>query len=54
MDEAIKKWFMDTATKKWKDYKTNLKKKFFDVDEQMKGRLKNKLNDDDINDLIEL
>jgi hypothetical protein len=56
MDEAIKKWFMDTAAKKWKDYKINLKKKFFDktlTDEQMKGRLKNKLNDDDINDLIE-
>jgi hypothetical protein len=48
---------MDTAAKKWKDYKTNLKKKFFDealTDEQLKERLQNKLNDDDINDLIEL
>jgi hypothetical protein len=47
---------MDTAAKKWKDYKTNLKKKFFYealTDEQLKERLKNKLNDDDINDLIE-
>jgi hypothetical protein len=56
MDEAIKKWFMDMAAKKWKDYKTNLKEKFFDeilTNEQMKERLKNKLNDDDINDIIE-
>ena len=55
MDEAVKKWFMDTAARKWKDYKANLKEKFFDetlIDEQMKERLKNILNDDDINDLI--
>jgi hypothetical protein len=43
MDEAIKKWFMDTAAKKWKDYKINLKRKFFYetlTNEQMKGRIK--------------
>ena len=55
MDEAVKKWFMNTAARKWKDYKANLKHKFFDetsTDEQMKESLKNILNDDDINDLI--
>jgi len=55
VDEAVKKWFMDTSARKWKDYKANLKEKFFDetlTDEQMKERLKNILNDDDINDLI--
>jgi len=55
VDEAVKKWFMDTAARKWKDYKANLKEKFFDetlTDEQMKEILKNILNDDDINDLI--
>jgi predicted component of type VI protein secretion system len=56
MDEAVSKWFMDTAAKKWKDYKTNLKNKYFDetlTDEQMKERLKSILNDDDINELIQ-
>jgi hypothetical protein len=56
VDESVKKWFMDTAAKKWKGHKADLKDKFFDetlTDEQMKERLKNKLNDDDINGLIE-
>jgi predicted component of type VI protein secretion system len=55
VDEAAKKWFMDTAARKWKDYKLDLKEKYFDetlTDEQMKERLKNILNDDDISDLI--
>jgi hypothetical protein len=46
---------MDTAARKWKDYKANLKDKYFDetsIDEQLKERLKNKINDDDINELI--
>jgi len=56
MDEALKKWFIDTIAKKWKDYKTHLKEKYFDetlTDEKMKERLKNILNVDDINGLIE-
>jgi len=39
VDEAVKKWFMDTAARKWKDYKADLKEKFFYetlTDEQMK------------------
>lgn len=46
---------MDTAARKWKDYKANLKDKYFDetsTDDQLKERLKNKINDDDINELI--
>jgi len=46
---------MDTAAKKWKDYKADLKDKYFDeilTDEQMKERLKNILNDEDLNNLI--
>lgn len=46
---------MDSAAKKWKDYKADLKKKYFDealTDEQLKERLKNILNADDINGLI--
>jgi hypothetical protein len=56
VDAAAKKWFMDTAAKKWKDYKADLKNKYFDetlTDEQMKERLKNILNVDDINGLID-
>jgi len=55
VDAAAKKWFMDTAAEKWKDYKVDLKDKYFDgilTDEQMKERLKNILNDEDLNDLI--
>ena len=55
VDETAKNWFMDTAAKKWKDYKADLKDKYFDeilTDEQMKERLKNILNDEDLNDLI--
>jgi hypothetical protein len=46
---------MDTTARKWKDYKSDLKEKYFDeilTDEQMKEKLKNILNDDDISDLI--
>lgn len=53
-DEDIKKWFMDTVAKKWKDYKADLKDKFFDealTDDLLKERLKNILNVDDINGL---
>jgi hypothetical protein len=55
MDEAIEKWFIATIATKWRNYKTNLKKKYFDetlTDEQIKDRLKNILNVDDINGLI--
>lgn len=55
MDESVRKWFIDTAAKKWKDYKTHLKEKFFDetlTDEQMEERLKNILNVEDISGLI--
>jgi hypothetical protein len=30
MDEAIEKWFIATIATKWRNYKTNLKKKYFD------------------------
>jgi len=56
MDEAVKKWFMDTAATKWKDRKTRLKQKYFDetlTDVQMKEKLKNILNVADMNELIE-
>ena len=56
MDESVKKWFTDSAVRKWKDYKTHLKDKYFDETltyEQMKESLKNILNVDDINGLID-
>ena len=47
MDEDAMKWFMDTAARKWKDYKADLKQKFFDesmTDDELKARVGNRVN----------
>jgi len=49
------KWFMDTATRKWKDYKADLKEKFFDeslMDDELKARVGNTVNAADWDYLI--
>ena len=49
------KWFMDTAARKWKDYKADLKEKFFDeslTDDELKARVGNTVNAADWDYLI--
>lgn len=50
MDDAAFSWFMDSAGRKWKDFKSTLKHQFFDEnisDADLKERHKGRVNDDD-------
>ena len=55
MDEDFMKWFMDTAARKWKDYKADLKEKIFDeslMDDELKAWVGNTVNAADWDYLI--
>jgi hypothetical protein len=55
MDDDVMKWFMDTAARKWKDYKADLKEKYFDesmTDEELKARIGKLVNAADFDYLI--
>ncbi|XP_008652536.2 uncharacterized protein [Zea mays] len=50
IDDAAFSWFMDSAGRKWKDFKSTLKHQFFDEnisDADLKERHKGRVNDDD-------
>jgi len=43
-------WVLNTAGKKWKEFKTNLKKQYFDdklTDEQLKKKYGDRVSDSD-------
>jgi hypothetical protein len=55
VDDAAFNWFLATAGTKWKEFKADLKKKYFDetlTDEELKARSGDRVNSNDWSYLI--
>ena len=50
IDDAAFNWFLGTAGMKWKEFKSTVKKQFFDEkisDEELRAKHRDRVNDDD-------